>query len=81
MRFLQSEEQDKIIRTRLYDDQKFSSWELELIHTPIIQRLYDLKQLGFTDRIFPDAVHSRFNHTLGVIYPTFRRFRTSVFGI
>ena len=31
-----------------------------------MQRLYNLKQLGFTDRIYPDAVHSRFNHILGV---------------
>jgi len=56
----------KIVRTRLYGDQEFTPWELELLHTPIMQRLYDLKQLGFSDRVFPDAVHSRLNHVIGV---------------
>jgi HD superfamily phosphohydrolase len=57
---------EKIVRTTLYGDQEFTTWELELLHTPIMQRLYNLKQLGFADRIYPDAVHSRFNHILGV---------------
>jgi len=55
----------KILRTRLYGDQLFTRFELELLHTPILQRLYNLKQLGFTDRIYPDAIHARFNHVLG----------------
>src|SRR5215469_9848100 len=56
----------KILRSTLYGDQDFSHFELELLHTPIYQRLYDLKQLGYSDRVFPDAVHSRFNHLVGV---------------
>jgi len=56
----------KILRTRLYGDQEFTRFELELLHTPVVQRLYNLKQLGFADRVFPDAVHARFNHILGV---------------
>lgn len=56
----------KIVRTTLYNDQEFSPFEIELLHTPIMQRLYSLKQLGFADKVFPDAVHSRFNHILGV---------------
>jgi HD superfamily phosphohydrolase len=55
----------KILRTRLYGDQEFTKFELELLHTPVVQRLYNLKQLGFTDRVYPDAIHSRFNHVLG----------------
>src|SRR5690349_20777011 len=65
MEFLHSESRPKIVRTRLYGDQDFSLFELELLHTPIVQRLYNLKQLGFSDRVFPDAVHSRFNHVIG----------------
>jgi HD superfamily phosphohydrolase len=30
-----------------------------------LQRLHNLKQLGFTDKVYPDAVHARFNHILG----------------
>jgi HD superfamily phosphohydrolase len=55
----------KILRTRLYGDQLFTRFELELLHTPVLQRLYNLKQLGFTDRVYPDAIHARFNHVLG----------------
>lgn len=56
----------KTIRTMLYGDCEFSEWELELLHTPIMQRMYNIKQLGFTDKVYPDAIHSRFNHILGV---------------
>ena len=55
----------KILRTRLYGDQLFTQFGLELLHTPVLQRLYNLKQLGFTDRVYPDAIHSQFNHVLG----------------
>lgn len=65
MEFLRQNRKAKILRTRLYGDQEFTRFELELLHTPVLQRLYDLKQLGFTDRIFPDAVHARFNHIIG----------------
>lgn len=51
MEFLRSDKANKIVRTTLYEDQEFSLWELEIIHTPIFQRLYDLKQLGFADRV------------------------------
>ena len=67
MDFLRPSPRPKIIRTRLYGDQEFSRFELELLHTPILQRLYNLKQLGFTDKVYPDAVHARFNHILGVV--------------
>ena len=66
MDYLRNHDRKKIVRTVLYGDQEFSKFELELLHTSILQRLYNLKQLGFADRVFPDAVHSRFNHVLGV---------------
>jgi hypothetical protein len=40
------------IRTILYDDEHLSQGELDLLHTPALQRLYDLHQLGLTDRIY-----------------------------
>jgi HD superfamily phosphohydrolase len=58
----------KRIRTVLYGDQRLSSAELEILHTPAMQRLYGLRQLGFTDRIFIDASHSRIHHVVGVLH-------------
>lgn len=52
-------------RTMLYGDQEFSALELQLWHTAVFQRLYFIRQLGFSDKVFPDAVHNRFNHVLG----------------
>lgn len=37
------------------------------MHTPAMQRLYGLKQLGLSDRIFIDASHSRIHHVVGVL--------------
>jgi HD superfamily phosphohydrolase len=56
------------IRTIFYGDQAFTPAELELLHTPALQRLYDLHQLGLTDRVFIDASHSRLHHVVGVVY-------------
>ena len=58
----------KRIRTVLYGDQKLSAAELEVIHTPAMQRLYSLRQLGLTDRVFIDASHSRIHHVVGVLH-------------
>ena len=56
------------IRTILYDDQNLEATEIDLLHTPALQRLYDLHQLGLADRVFIDASHSRLHHTVGVLH-------------
>jgi hypothetical protein len=40
----------------------------ELIEHPYIQRLRRIKQLGLTSLVYPGAVHTRFQHTLGAFY-------------
>ena len=57
----------KRIRTLLYGDERLTSAELEVLHTPAMQRLYGLKQLGLADRIFIDASHARIHHVVGVL--------------
>jgi HD superfamily phosphohydrolase len=58
----------KRIRTVLYGDQRLSSAELEVLHTPAMQRLYGLRQLGLTDRVFIDASHARIHHVVGILH-------------
>lgn len=40
----------------------------ELIEHPYLQRLRRIKQLGLTELVYPGAVHTRFQHTLGAFY-------------
>ncbi|MCK5170131.1 MAG: HD domain-containing protein [Bacteroidales bacterium] len=40
----------------------------ELVEHPYFQRLRRIKQLGLTDYVYPGAVHTRFQHTLGAVH-------------
>lgn len=42
--------------------------EHEIIHSPFYQRLRWIKQLGFSQYIFHGAEHSRFGHSIGVMF-------------
>ncbi|MFO7828164.1 MAG: HD domain-containing protein [Bacteroidales bacterium] len=39
-----------------------------IIEHPFFQRLRRIKQLGLTDLVYPGAVHTRFQHTLGAVH-------------
>jgi HD superfamily phosphohydrolase len=42
--------------------------ELEIIDSPVFQRLRRVSQLGFADYVFPGATRTRFSHSLGALY-------------
>ena len=56
------------IASAIYGPVQFSRLIEELIDTVEMQRLRFIKQLSFVDLVFPDAVHTRFSHSLGVCY-------------
>lgn len=53
---------------------------LPLIDHPLFQRLRYRKQLGVNDLVFPGALHSRFEHALGVLSLTQRLCRIHSFS-
>lgn len=41
--------------------------EIPIIHDNFFQRLRNIKQLGFSEYVFPGATHTRFIHSIGVM--------------
>ncbi|RKY94307.1 MAG: hypothetical protein DRQ06_05410 [Candidatus Hydrothermota bacterium] len=61
-------EESKIIRDPIHGNIKVEDVFLDLIKAPEIQRLYNIKQLGFAHLVFPGAHHTRLEHSLGTYY-------------
>ena len=58
----------KIVFDPLYGFIHLTNLEWDIIHTPFYQRLRWIKQLGFTFYTFPGAEHSRYGHSIGVMF-------------
>jgi HD superfamily phosphohydrolase len=55
----------KLIRDAVHGDIQLGALEVELIDTPEFQRLRGIKQLGTAYLVFPSALHTRFEHSIG----------------
>lgn len=49
-------------------------WERDIVDHPVFQRLRRIKQLAWTDEVYPGASHTRFEHSLGVMHVATRLF-------
>jgi HD superfamily phosphohydrolase len=54
-----------IIKDELYGTIEFTDIERKIIDTPDFQRLRYIKQMSFTNLVYPGANHTRFEHSLG----------------
>ncbi len=60
----------KVIRDPIHDYIELDELALALIDTPQVQRLRRIRQLGFSNLVYPGANHTRFEHSLGVYHLT-----------
>jgi HD superfamily phosphohydrolase len=60
----------KVIRDPVHDHIELDELALSLIDSPIVQRLRRIRQLGFSNLVYPGANHTRFEHSLGVYHLT-----------
>lgn len=60
------------IRDTVVGDIQFNKLEEYCIRTPTFQRLHRIKQLGNAFHVYPGAMHTRFEHSLGVCYQVHR---------
>jgi len=62
------------IRDPIHGFVVLSDWERDIVNHPVFQRLRRIRQLGWTDMVYPGAMHTRFEHSLGVMHVATRMF-------
>ena len=57
-----------VVRDPVHGDIALTHEEVSLLDTPEMQRLRGIRQLGAAYLVYPGAMHSRFEHSLGTLY-------------
>lgn len=58
-----------------FDTSRFDQMLWHVIQSPPFQRLRRVRQLGFSEYVYPGATHTRFAHSLGVLFNARRLMR------
>lgn len=58
---------NKVIHDPVWGTMMFYPWELQVLDSPLLQRLRKINQVGLAVLTYPSAHHSRFEHSLGVM--------------
>ncbi|MDF1798406.1 MAG: HD domain-containing protein [Planctomycetota bacterium] len=61
-----------VLRDPVHGDVYLTHEEMSLLDTREMQRLRGIKQLGTANLVFPGAVHTRFEHSIGTLHVTDR---------
>lgn len=64
------------IRDPVHGFIQITEWERQIIDDPVFQRLRRIRQLAWTDMVYPGACHNRFEHSLGVMHVATKIFDT-----
>lgn len=62
------------IRDPIHGFVELNDWERDIINHRVFQRLRRIRQLGLTDMVYPGAMHTRFEHSLGVMQVATKMF-------
>lgn len=62
------------VRDPLHGGIELSDAEAKVVHEPFVQRMRNIRQVGFSQLPFPGASHSRFAHSLGVMHVAGKAF-------
>lgn len=65
-KYIPSYVSEKTIHDPVWGSINYSEWEMQIIDSPLFQRLRDINQVGLAMLTYPAARHSRFEHSLGV---------------
>ena len=57
-----------VLRDPVHGDVYLTHEELRVLDTPEMQRLRGIKQLGTAYLVYPGAVHTRFDHSIGTVH-------------
>ncbi len=58
----------KLVRDPIHGYIELDDLMLSIVDTPQVQRLRRVKQLGFSNLVYPGANHTRFEHSLGTMH-------------
>jgi len=61
-------ENSKVVRDPIHGNIKLKGPIAELLESPEVQRLNNIKQLGFAHLVYPGAHHTRLEHSLGACH-------------
>ena len=56
------------IRDPVFNFIRLTGTEAEIVNSSVFQRLRGIRQLAFANLVYPGALHTRFEHSLGVCY-------------
>lgn len=66
------------IRCPVHGFVAFNDWERQIVSQSAFQRLRRIRQLAWTDQVYPGAMHTRFEHSLGVMHTATRLYDSIV---